>query len=524
LPTDVFSRYLKARGEDAFSVCGTDEHGTPILVRAIEEKTSPKKVVDYYHEVIKKSLEGVNIKFDIFSRTTREHHYGLTQQIYSIIKREGYTYKKKVKILYCEHDKISLPDRLVKGTCPYCGAPDQYGDHCEKCGRTYSAFQLKNPRCAICGNPPVIKEKDHIFFALSEFSERLEKWVKEDVKMTRGVKEHVLSWIKEGLHDWDISRDINWGVPIPDSRDQVFYVWFDAPIGYISFTKELFEQIGKDWEKVWIEDDGYIVHFIGKDIIYHHALFWPAMLMAAGYNLPRELRVRGFATLEGQKMSKSRRWYIGLKEFVEIWDPDYLRFYWTITTGENLDDGDFSLREFSEKINKILIGEIGNFVHRVVTLIRRGKIYEGEVVRTILDEVKSMLNALDKDMLENQLDKGLQILIDVAGLGNKTLSEKEPWRHMGEPFTQDLLVTLFVVVLELVKRIYSFLPSATERFFKMLNYLDGDLNNILLRDFLEIDGEEIKKHLTNLNKSKNISPLFKKVTEEEIKKARKLFG
>ncbi|MGQ4890859.1 MAG: methionine--tRNA ligase [Candidatus Njordarchaeia archaeon] len=523
LPVDVFTRHIKAIGIEAYSVCGTDEHGTPILVRALEEKVNPKVIVDRYHKIIRESLERTNIIFDIFSRTTREHHYALTQEIYRRIKSNGYIYRKKVKSFYCERDKISLPDRLVRGTCPYCGAPNQYGDHCEVCGRTYSPFQLKDPRCAICGEQPIIIEREHTFFALSEFSKKLERWIKEEVKLTKGVREHVLKWIKEGLHDWDLSRNINWGVPIPDSKDQVFYVWFDAPIGYISFTKELFEKLGKDWEPIWMDDKGYIVHFIGKDIIYHHVLFWPAMLMAAEFSLPKEIRVRGFATLEGQKMSKSRRWYIGLNDFVDIWNPDYLRFYWSLTTPESLDDGDFSLREFSEKINKVLIGEIGNFIHRTLTLIKRGGITDGNIMDEIKKFALETLNSYNEDMLNNRLDKGLKDVIDLSSHGNKLLSEYEPWRDLSNRDNQDLLVSLFAISIQIGAMLEPFLPGTIVKLFKLVE-VPSNRNLNKLVDELFHEKVKLKYLLQNVVKSKKVKPLFSKVTPQEIEKAKKFLG
>ncbi len=512
------------RGFDAYHVCGTDEHGTPILARAIEEKKTPKEIVDYYYQIIKRSLEKTHIHFDIFSRTTKPHHYKMTQKFYERAKKAGYIYMKEIPILYCEVDRIALPDRLVKGNCPYCGAPNQYGDHCEVCGRTYSAFQLKNPRCSICNNQPVIKYSKHAFFALSEFSERLEKWVKEEVKLTRGVREHVLHWIREKLQDWDITRDISWGVPVPDIPNQVFYVWWDAPIGYVSFTKELFGEIGKDWERIWIDGEGRIVHFIGKDIIYHHVLFWPAMLMANEFALPNEIRVRGFATLEGQKMSKSRGIYIGLEEFMDYWPAEYLRFYWALTTPESLDDGDFSLREYQEKINKTLIGEVGNFVHRVLTLIKRGNIQSGSVDKGLQNKVLNLVKDYETKMLDNKFDAAIEVMLEIARIGNRTLSITEPWKNLSSETSRKVLVTLFNFTRLLSVLLTPILPESSKKMRKMLGIVeDAKTAYEFILNTLDTDAtiSIIRKFLTQ---TKKIEPLFKKIAKEDIEKIRLKLG
>ncbi len=522
LPADIMARYLKAKGYKAYHVSGTDEHGTPILARALREKRNPREIVDYYHEVIKRAFERAGVHFDIFSRTTKPHHYELTLKFFEKAKKAGYIYKKEIKILYCEHDKLALPDRLVIGTCPYCGAPNQYGDYCEVCGRTYTPLQLKNPRCAICGNPPVIKTSTHYFFALSEFSDRLERWIKEKVKLTKGVKEQVLHWIKSGLQDWDITRNIPWGVPVPDLPDQVFYVWWDAPIGYISFTKELFDSIGEDWEAVWVRGEGYIIHFIGKDIIYHHVLFWPAMLMAVDFALPNEIRVRGFATLEKEKMSKSRGHYIGLEEFLDIWPADYLRFYWAITTSESLTDGDFSLYEYSERINKSLIGEFGNLVHRVLTLIKRGNITDGDIIKSYIENAEKLFVEYDELMISNQFDQGLEKSLEISRLGNKLLSEKEPWRKLESKEAADTLITALGISAIAAVSLEPYIPYSIEKFKE---YVGLKVSSTEFRKTIEKifeDGTDVLISMAkNVISQKEIRPIFAKVTNKQIESVRK---
>lgn len=521
LPADIHTRFLRDKGDKAFHVCGTDEHGTPILVSAIKSKKNPKEVVDFYHNEIKRELEHALIHFDIFSRTTKKIHYNIVQDFYSTARKEGYIYYKEVPILYCERDKLALPDRLVKGTCPYCGAPDQYGDHCEVCGRTYNAFQLKNPRCAVCGSRPVVRYSKHAFFELSKLSDRLEKWVKNEVKLTKGVKEHVLYWIREGLQDWDITRDINWGVPVPDLSDQVFYVWWDAPIGYVSFTKELFDCLGLDWRDVWIDDDGYIIHYIGKDIIYHHVLFWPAMLMVNGFSLPNEIRVRGFATLEGQKMSKSRGHVIDLEEFIRVWSPEYLRFYWGITTSESLDDGDFSLKEFQVKINKVLIGEIGNFINRVLKLIVRGNISKGKLEKGYIADLIKLKILYEKYMNENKFDEALSTLINIASVGNKLLSDREPWKNLGSEMSRNTLFTSHAIVIMISILMDPYFPKSSAKLREVIGITSNTSELYLNLNRIIQDEEFISSSLSRILKQKTrIKPLFAKVSDSDINKLR----
>ncbi len=468
LPADIYARFLKSKGYTAFYVCGSDCHGTPILVRAIQEQKKPEEIVEYYHNIIKQQLEDSLIHFDIYSKTFNPNHYKMTQEFYERIRKNGYTYKEKVQSLYCPNCKMVLPDRLVRGTCPYCGAENQYGDYCEVCGRTYTPLQLRNPRCGICGNTDLeIKELNHVFFRLSELLNPVKKWL-ESAKVTEGAKKYALNWIKEGLRDWDISRSINWGVPIPGEKNLVFYVWFDAPIGYITFTKELFESLGKDWRKIWIEGEGYIVHFIGKDIIYHHLIFWPGMLIAAEFALPNEIRVRGFATLEGKKMSKSRRWYILLDEFFSFFDPEYLRWYWTTTTSESLSDGDFSFRTLEEKVNNVLIATIGNFIHRILSLIKRGNIRNGTLIANAISKAQAIINDTLQLYHTNQFDKAAEKIITLAGFGNELLGKTEPWRNLSTKTAHDVLFTCFAFILALNMLIDPILPRSARRLSEIL--------------------------------------------------------
>ncbi|MCX6774433.1 MAG: methionine--tRNA ligase, partial [Candidatus Micrarchaeota archaeon] len=319
LPGDICVRYNRLIGNDALYICATDEHGTPIEVNAGKEGKTPAEFVKYYHDRDKKEFADLGFSFDIFYHTESKENIEITQDIFNRNMANGYIEKKPVKQFFCEKDQMYLPDRYIKGTCPFCDEKDQYGDQCEKCGRTFGSQDLKDPYCATCRSKPVMKTTDHYFFKLSKFKDMLRNYLDGNDHLQKEVKAYISTWVNE-LIDWDISRNLKWGVPIPNEKDMVFYVWFDAPIGYISSTKAL----TPDWEKYWKGKDTRVIHFIGKDIIYHHYLFWPAMRSGTkdNYSLPYSIPTRGHLTLEGKKFSKSRGWFITLVEYLAVFPPD----------------------------------------------------------------------------------------------------------------------------------------------------------------------------------------------------------
>ncbi len=468
LPADIYSRYLRMKGEDVLYVCATDEHGTPIVVSADKEGKSPKEFVDYYHEYDRKMFERLGMSFDIFHRTSSKENVEMTQHFFLRMKENGYIYEKEVNQLYCETCKRGLPDRLVKGTCPYCGAEDQYGDYCEKCGRVLNADTLLNPRCSVCGSTPIKKKVPHAFFKLTAFSDKLKSYVQSYDGFQKEVKNFVLEWVDSGLIDWDITRNLNWGVPVPGYEDLVFYVWFDAPIGYVSSTKALTDK----WEDYWKSDDSVIIHFIGKDIVYHHYLFWPAMLMATGdgFTLPKYMPVRGYLNLEGDKFSKSRGWFVSVEEFLEKFPADYLRFYVAALTPYSLSDADFYWKDFMAKVNNELVANLGNFVYRTLSLIRRS--YDGEVPEVdpdpeVMQWIEEYARSIDSLMSEFKFKQALYKILELSSKFNSYLSENEPWKKEGDERAR-ILKSALIGVHALSVLMMPFVPFSMTRLRSML--------------------------------------------------------
>jgi len=353
LPADVTTRFLKQKGVEAYYICASDDFGTPILIQSEKEGKSPEEYVAYWNKRDYDDFTAFNIGFDFFYKTSSKENIEFVQYVFKKLKDYGHIYESEIIQFYCKNDKKFLPDRYVIGKCPYCKAEDQYSDLCEKCGRVPT--EIDNPHCSICGAPPVKEKTIHYFFKLKNFSDQLYSYLGNAQHLQKDVKKYVENWIKSGLIDWDITRDISWGVPIPDSKGQVFYGWFDNHLAYISSTVKFLNDKGIDGKEFWNSADIY--HFIGKDIVYHHFLFLPAMRLGIGeeYKLPDYIPTRGHLTLQSKKISKSRNWYIGLKEFLGFYRADYLRFYLIAINPYSQDDLNFDWDEFTHKINSELI-------------------------------------------------------------------------------------------------------------------------------------------------------------------------
>ncbi|HIJ99878.1 TPA: methionine--tRNA ligase [archaeon] len=468
LPGDIYARYLRLRGKESLFICSTDEHGTPITVSAEKEGISPIKLAEKYHKVIKGNFEELNIKFDHFSRTSSPTNIKNAQEFFTEAEKNGHIYTQEVDQYYCEHCSRFLPDRYVEGECPDCGAEGARGDHCEKCAQALS--ELVKPRCMLCSSKPEMKKTEHWFFKLTSFKGELSKFLDSD-DLPDNVKNYAVTWL-EKLEDWCITRDLDWGVPVPvkNSKGKVLYVWWDAPIGYISATEEWGKKTKKDWEKYWT--DSKIVHFIGKDIIYHHALFWPAMLKAHGkYSLPWTIPAGEFLSLEGKKMSTSRNWVIWIDDFLKDYPADYLRYYLTINSPLD-SDMDFSWDDFQARINNELSDVIGNFVHRVLTFIE--KFYEGKVPeqtelndadQAIIEKIQKTPDDAEKHIEKFKFMDALKEVLALAAAGNQYLNEKAPWKNKEDGTPLNLCAS---IVNSLAIQLSPFMPETAQKIWEQL--------------------------------------------------------
>ena len=437
LPADVYSRYCRLAGRETLFVCATDEHGTPIEFKAEKEGVKPQEFVKHYHARHEEDFRKFRVEFDSFHSTDAPENHELTKEFYEAIDAKGLFYEAPVKQNYCPKCERVLPDRYVKGDCPYCGAPEQYGDACEKCGKTYSTHELKGARCAVCASKPTMHESRHLFFKLSSFGQFFKEWFAE-AGLQKDVVNYVENWLAD-LKDWDVTRDGPYfGVPIPGRENQFFYVWFDAPIGYVASTKAWCDRHSSRIDSWWKNRDCRISHFIGKDIVYHHYLFWPAMLKSAGYSLPSRIPTRGHLNVNGEKMSKSRGTFILLRD-LNI-SSDYLRYYLTAITPNSTADINYSEEELKEKVNKELVDAYGNLVNRCLSFIKN-KLAEGKVPEkgggTEADEAfeKSIASFLAEAAVAYdavELKRALESCMAFAGKANKYFNDRQPWKLLKE--------------------------------------------------------------------------------------------
>ena len=437
VPADIYVRYLRLKGEDVVFVGGSDEHGVPITIKAKKEGVTPQDIVDRYHKIIKESFEGLGISFDVYSRTTSKIHAKTASDFFKKLYDKGEFVEKTTMQYYDEDAHQFLADRYIVGTCPHCGNTRAYGDQCEACGTSLNATDLIDPKSAITGNVPVLRETKHWYLPLDKWEPRLRQWILEEHKEWRpNVYGQCKSWLDLGLQPRAVSRDLDWGVPVPveGAEGKVLYVWFDAPIGYISNTKEL---LPDDWEKYWKDKDSRIVHFIGKDNIVFHCIIFPAMLMAEGsYQLPDNVPANEFLNLEGDKISTSRNWAVWLNEYLEDLPgkQDVLRYVLTANAPETRDN-DFTWKDFQARNNNELVAILGNFVNR--TLVLTHKYFDGIVPacgeltdydRASLNEFADVKATLEKYLDTFRFRDAQKEAMNLARIGNKYLADTEPWK------------------------------------------------------------------------------------------------
>lgn len=429
VPADIFVRFLRKLGQRVVFICGSDTHGTPILVKAEAEGLTPQEIIEKYHKHFIELFPKLGIEFDNYGSTDDPLNHNRTKEIILELLKNGYIYERQLKLPYCPKCDRFLPDRYQKGICPYCGSVAR-GDECDQgCGRYLEPGELLDPKCVICGTKPEMRETRHYFMKLTAFEEFLREYLKQ-MDGTENARNYAIQWLERGLQDWNITRNLEWGVEFPGEPGLVLYVWVDAPIGYISSTEEWAIKTGGDWKYFW-KGPGHLIHFIGGDIIYHHCLFWPSMLKGAGYSLPYAVVASGMVRVEGHKFSKSRGYVLWVEgDYLDKGlDPDALRYYIASYTGHTR-DLDFSWSNFGEKLNKELVGTLGNFLYRTILFAKKnyGHIPEGEVEPNVLAEVEATIHAIRKGLDTYEFKKISDAVISLASFGNKYLQENEPWK------------------------------------------------------------------------------------------------
>ncbi len=479
VPSDIYTRYLRMRGRDVVSVCGSDEHGVPITIKARKEGVSPQAVVDRYHEIIKDSFSRLGISFDIYSRTSSPTHRVTASDFFRKLYDEGKFIERTSMQFYDEEAGTFLADRYIVGTCPRCGNDRAYGDQCEKCGSTLSPDELIEPRSAVSGAVPVKRETKHWYLPLDKYEGFLRRWILEGHKEWKSnVYGQCKSWLDLGLQPRAVSRDLDWGIPVPveGAEGKVLYVWFDAPIGYISATKDL----TPDWEKYWKDGDTKMVHFIGKDNIVFHCIVFPSMLEAhGGYILPENVPANEFLNLEGDKISTSRNWAVWLHEYLDEFPgkEDVLRYVLCANAPETKDN-DFTWRDFQARNNNELVAILGNFVNRALVLTK--KYYDGVVPacgeltdydRATIAEIGGIKASLEADIENYRFREALKDAMNFARIGNKYLADTEPWKVVkNDPERVKTILNIALqITANITVAIEPFMPFSADKILKMLN-------------------------------------------------------
>ena len=484
VPADIYARYLRSKGEDVLFIGGSDEHGVPITIKARKEGVSPQDIVDHYHNIIKKSFEEFGISFDVYSRTSAPVHHETASAFFKKLYADGKFIEKTNEQYYDEETHTFLADRYITGTCPHCGYEKAYGDQCESCGTSLSPMELINPKSALSGNVPVLKETKHWYLPLDQYEDFLKEWILEGHKndWKTNVYGQVKSWIDQGLKPRAVTRDLNWGVKVPleSTEGKVLYVWFDAPIGYISASREWSSRTGKEWEPYWKSDDTKLVHFIGKDNIVFHCIIFPVMLKAEGsYILPDNVPANEFLNLENDKISTSRNWAVWLHEYLKEFPgkQDVLRYVLTANAPETKDN-DFTWRDFQARNNNELLAIFGNFVNR--TLVLTKKYFDGKVPsrhelqdidKETLESLKAFPERIAQSLDRYRFREALGEMMNLARLGNKYLTDNEPWKiFKTDPKRVETILNISLQITASLSVVAEpFLPFSAEKLLGMLN-------------------------------------------------------
>ena len=521
IPADIYTRYLRLSGKDVVFICGSDEHGVAISIKASNEKTTPKYIIDKYDKMIRQSFESFGISFDNYSRTSRKIHYDTASEFFKKLNSNKKFVEMTTNQLFDETANKFLADRFVTGTCPICSFKDAYGDQCEKCGSSLNATDLINPKSTLSGIKPILKKTKHWFLPLNKYEKFIKNWIldkhKDDWKAN--VYGQVKSWVEDGLKPRAVTRDLDWGIPVPikESEGKVLYVWFDAPIGYISSTKEWATKNKKDWEVYWKDEETELVHFIGKDNIVFHCIIFPSMLEAHGeFVLPKNVPANEFLNLEGEKISTSKNWAVWIHEYLKDFPnkEDVLRYVLTSNMPETK-DSDFTWKDFQAKNNNELVAIYGNFVNRVIVLIN--KYYMGEIPtpsfytnedREILSSVKVIKDNISSAIKKFRFRESNSEMMNIARIGNKYLADNEPWKQIKD--NPDRTKTILFISIQIV----SALAYLSEPFLPF--------TSLKLKGILGVEKQLMWKEILNFNviksghKINKSSLLFEKIEDDEI--------
>ena len=517
IPADVYARFQRRLGNEVAFICGSDEHGIPITIRAKKEGVTPQDIVDKYHGIIKKSFADLGISFDEYSRTTSKKHYEVSQDFFTTLYNNEKFTEEVSEQYFDEQANEFLADRYIVGTCPNCGNDGAYGDQCEKCGSTLSPSELLNPKSMLSGNVPVLKETKNWYLPLNDYENFLNEWIIEGHKddWKPNVYGQVKSWLNDGLKPRAMTRDLNWGVPVPlpDADGKVLYVWFDAPIGYISFTQEWAEKTGKNWKDYWQNENSDLIHFIGKDNIVFHCIIFPAMMKAHGdYIMPTNVPAFEFLNLENDKISTSRNWAVWAHEYVEEFpgQQDVLR-YALLSSAPETKDNNFTWKDFQTKNNSELVGIFGNFINRVAVLIHKyynGIVPEGDINAPELAEITKAATEIENFLENYEFRNALSAMMNLARFGNQYLQTEEPWKTIKD-HPEKAANSLFVgaqIAVGLAQICEPFLPFSADKLQKMFNVP-------------QLSWKEIQDEKVLIKTGHQINPaelLFSKIEDETI--------
>ena len=484
LPPDIFARYHRSKGNEVLMVSGSDQHGTPITIKAEQEGKKPAEIADRYHRQFLESWQKLGISYDLFTTTGTANHAEVTQDIFLTLLEKGFIYRHTVSQPYCPQCQRFLPDRYIGGDCPFCAAPGARGDQCESCGKPLNPVELVNPRCRLCGTTPVFKDSEHFFLKLSAFNDQLMDWVKKQKHWRPNVLNFSTRYLEDGLKDRAITRDLKWGVEIPIEgyADKRIYVWFEAVIGYFSAAVEWAKSSGnpEKWRDFWQDSKVKSYYFIGKDNIPFHTLIWPAILLGYGHdlNLPYDVPANEFLTIEGKKLSTSNNWAVWLSDYLERYDPDPLRYLLSINMPET-GDTDFSWREFVRRNNDELVATYGNLVHRVLTFTYRN--YDGAVPaageydrqdKALVKTAGETMKKVDKLLYGCHFKQAITEAMGLAHQANRYLDDKAPWKAIKEN-RSDAAKSLYVtmeIICHLKTMLYPFLPFSSQKLHELLGF------------------------------------------------------